>query len=258
MGEPIDESSWLWFYNEVGKKRCPIVDTWWQTETGGILITSLPGVGPFRPTFTGLPFPGVNFDILRNDGKPCRAGEQGDLVILPPFAPGLLRGIYKNHKKYIDTYWSQYGRKTYFTSDIAYKDKDGLIRVVGRSDDVIKVAGHRLSTGEMEDVVSNVSFVSECAVIGIPHEIKGECPIVFFVSDKKVKDAEDLIREKVKKEIGPIALPQKIYMVNDLPKTRSGKIMRRILRRIFTKEDLGDLSTLANPESVDKIKKVIK
>ncbi len=258
VGEPIDESSWLWFYNEVGKKKCPIVDTWWQTETGGILITSLPGIGPFKPTFTGLPFPGINFDILKDNGQPCRVGEQGNLVIYPPFSPGLLRTVYKNPKKYLETYWSQYGKKIYFTSDIAYRDKNKLIRVLGRSDDVIKVAGHRLSTAEMEDTISRINFISECAVIGIPHEIKGEVPLVFTVLKRKETDVEKKIVDRIKKDIGPIALPQTVYVVNDLPKTRSGKIMRRILRKLFTKEELGDLSTLANPEIVDDIKKTLK
>ncbi len=258
VGEPIDKSSWLWFFKKVGRGECPVVDTWWQTETGGVLITSLPGVGPFKPTFTGLPFPGVRFGVLKENGKPCRAEEQGNLVIFPPFSPGLLRAVYKNPKKYLDTYWSQYGKEIYFTSDIAYKDKNGLIRVLGRSDDVIKVAGHRLSTAEMEDAVSKVSFVSECAVIGIPHEIKGETPLVFAVLKEEREDAEKEILEKIKKDIGPIALPQKIYIVKDVPKTRSGKIMRRILRNLFTGEKLGDLSTLANPESVEDLKKAIK
>ncbi len=257
VGEPIDQSSWEWYYKEVGQKKCPIVDTWWQTETGGVLITSLPGIGPFKPTFTGLPFPGINFDILDDDGKTCKPEVQGNLVMLPPFSPGLLRGVYKNHKKYLDTYWSQYGKKIYFTSDIAYKDKNGLIRVLGRSDDVIKVAGHRLSTAEMEDVVSKISSVSECAVVGIKHEIKGEVPIVFVSLKKKQADIEKKIVEAIKKDIGPIAFPQKIYVVDDLPKTRSGKIMRRIFRKLFTKEDLGDLSTLANPESINGLKKAI-
>jgi acetyl-CoA synthetase len=258
VGEPISEKSWLWYYNEVGRKKCPIVDTWWQTETGGVLITSLPGVGPFKPTFTGKPFPGVNFETLRDDGKPCRAEEQGNLVIQPPYSPGLLRGVYKNPQKYIETYWSQYGLKTYFTSDVAYHDSQGLIRVLGRSDDVIKVAGHRLSTAEMENTVSGISSVSETAVIGVPHEIKGETPIVFAVLKKKSQGIEKEIFDRIKKDIGPISLPQKIYIVNDLPKTRSGKIMRRILKKIFTDEDLGDLTTLANPESVNDIKKKLK
>ncbi len=257
VGEPIDQNSWEWYFKEVGKERCPVVDTWWQTETGGVLITSLPGVGPFKPTFTGLPLPGIKFDILNDEGKPCKSNTQGNLVILPPYSPGLLRGVYNNHKKYVDTYWSQYGKEIYFTSDIAYKDKGGLIRVLGRSDDVIKVAGHRLSTAEMEDVTSKVNNVSECAVIGISHEIKGEVPVIFVVLKKKSADIEQKIIGAIKKEIGPIAFPQKVYVVDDLPKTRSGKIMRRILRKLFTKEDLGDLSTLANPESVKKLKSSI-
>ncbi len=259
VGEPIDGSSWEWYYKEVGKKRCPIVDTWWQTETGGILITSLPGVGPFRPSFTGLPFPGVKFDILDDKGKSSPTDKQGNLVMLPPFSPGLLRGVYKNPKKYLDTYWSEYGKEIYFTSDLAYRDKNKLIRVVGRSDDVIKVAGHRLSTGEMEDTISKINFVLECAVIGVPHEIKGETPLAFVVL-KEPKDIEEVkksVVERVRVDISPIALPQDVHIVPDLPKTRSGKIMRRILRKLFTKEELGDLSTLANPESVDEIKKIL-
>lgn len=259
VGEPIDGSSWEWYYKEVGKKRCPIVDTWWQTETGGILITSLPGVGPFRPSFTGLPFPGVKFDILDDKGKSSPTDKQGNLVMLPPFSPGLLRGVYKNHKKYLDTYWSEYGKEIYFTSDLAYRDKNKLIRVVGRSDDVIKVAGHRLSTGEMEDTISKINFVLECAVIGVPHEIKGETPLAFVVlkEPKDIKEVKKSVVERVRVDISPIALPQDVHIVPDLPKTRSGKIMRRILRKLFTKEELGDLSTLANPESVDEIKKIL-
>ena len=253
VGEPIDESAWLWYYKNVGKERCPIVDTWWQTETGGILITSLPGLGPFKPAFTGLPFPGVKVDV-----------KDGNLVILPPFAPGLLRGIYKNPKKYLETYWSQYqassGQAVYFTSDGAIKDENGLIRIIGRVDDVIKVAGHRLSTGEMEAAINEHLEIAECAVVGIPDKIKGESPVVLAVY-KGGKDQEIIKKEvidQIIKGIGPIALPKNIYLVDDLPKTRSGKIMRRILRKLFTGEELGDLSTLANPESVDKIKKIIQ
>lgn len=253
VGEPIDESAWLWYYKNIGKKKCPIVDTWWQTETGGILITSLPGLGPFKPAFTGLPFPGVKVDI-----------KNGNLVILAPFVPGLLRGIYNNDKKYIETYWSQYpstssGQAAYFTSDRAVKDKNGLIRIIGRVDDVIKVAGHRISTGEMEAAINEHPEITECAVIGIPDKIKGETPAVFAVY-KGTELAEVVKKEiigQIQKGIGPIALPKEVYLVEDLPKTRSGKIMRRILRKLFTGEELGDLSTLANPESVDKIKKML-
>lgn len=259
VGEPIDESSWLWYFENVGKKRCPIVDTWWQTETGGILITSLPGLGPFRPAFTGLPFPGIKAEVLDNEGKVLPSGREGSLVLIPPFAPGLLRGIYKDPEKYKKTYWSEFGDKIYFTSDAALKDKNGLVRILGRLDDVIKVAGHRLSTGEMENAINKHPAISECAVVGVPDEIKGEVPVV-FVNYRGEKSAEEIKNEviaQIKKEIGPIALPKEVYAVSDLPKTRSGKIMRRILKRLFTGEELGDLSTLANPESVESIKQQI-
>ena len=259
VGEPIDAAAWRWYFEKVGKGRCPIVDTWWQTETGGILITSLPGVGPFRPAFTGLPFPGVKMEILDSGGKPVPANKRGNLVLLPPFSPGLLRAVYKNPKKYLKTYWSRYGEKIYFTSDTAYRDKNGLIRIVGRGDDVIKVAGHRLTTGELEEAINLGPSVAECAVVGVADEIRGEVPAAFVVL-KKNKKADEVKKEVVyqaRKEIGPIASPKKVLVVSDLPKTRSGKIMRRILKKLFTGENLGDLSTLANPESVDEIKKVI-
>ena len=263
VGEPIDEAAWQWYFKEVGRERCPIVDTWWQTESGGILITSLPGIGPFKPAFVGLPFPGTKVDILDEKKRSLPAGRQGNLVILPPFAPGLLRGIYKDPKKYLETYWSQYGNEIYFTSDGAIIDGNGLIRIVGRVDDAIKVAGHRITTGELENAVSKHPDITECAVVGVPDEIKGEVPVVFAVSKKlaetrSLSDLKEEIIGQVKKEIGPIALPKEVYLVEDLPKTRSGKIMRRILKRLFTGEELGDLSTLANPESVEKIKEIIK
>lgn len=259
VGEPIDESSWKWYFNQIGKGKCPILDTWWQTETGGILISSLPGIGPFKPCFTGLPLPGLKFDILDDKGKSLSSNKKGSLVLLSPFTPGLLRGIYKNPKRYLKTYWSQYSKKIYFTSDAAYKDKNGLIRIVGRMDDVIKVAGHRLSTGELEDAISRIPDISECAIIGIPDEIKGEALLSFVVlrKEKPFKQVQEEIKRQIRKEIGPIASIKNVYLVKDLPKTRSGKIMRRILKRLFTKEELGDLSTLANPESVKEIKKVI-
>jgi len=260
VGEPIDESAWLWYFEEVGKGRCPLVDTWWQTETGGILITSLPGLGPFKPAFTGLPLPGFKFDILDERGKSLPVGKEGNLVMLPPFSPGLLRGTYKNPKKYLETYWSKYGKKIYFTSDAAQKDKNGLIRIVGRVDDVIKVAGHRLSTGELEAAINLYPEVAECAVLGIPDKIKGEVPIAFVVP--KGKDSCPALKDKVinhvRREIGSIATLKEVYIVEDLPKTRSGKIMRRILRKLCIGEELGDLSTLSNSESVAKIKKIIQ
>jgi acetyl-CoA synthetase len=259
VGEPIDEAAWLWYFKNVGKERCPIVDTWWQTETGGILLTSLPGVGPFKPAFTGLPFPGIKADILDEKGESCQVAKQGNLVILPPFSPSLLRGVYKNPQKYLETYWSQYGKKVYFTSDGALRDKNGLIRIIGRVDDVIKIAGHRVTTGELEAAVNLHPEIAECAVIGISDKIKGEVPAVFVVY--KGEKGREIIKKEVvsqiQKEIGPIALPKKVYLVDDLPKTKSGKIMRRILRKLFTEEELGDLSTLANPKIVEEIKRII-
>jgi acetyl-CoA synthetase len=260
VGEPIDEDAWMWYFKNVGKEKCPIVDTWWQTETGGILITSLPGIGPFKPAHVGLPFPGIKVDILDERGNSCKVGEKGNLVILPPFSPGMLRGTYKNPEKYKETYWSQYGENVYFTSDGAFRDENGLIRIVGRIDDVIKVAGHRVSTGELEAAVNLHEEITESAVVGIPDEIKGEVPVIFVVykGAKKAEEVKDDVINLIKKQIGPIALPKEIYLVDDLPKTRSGKIMRRILKRLFTGEELGDLSTLANPEVVEEIKKRIQ
>ncbi len=259
VGEPIDEDAWFWFFKNIGKKRCPIVDTWWQTETGGVLITSLPGIGPFKPAFTGIPLPGIRVEILDSKGKKCKIGQTGNLVLLPPFAPSLLRGVYKNPKKYLKTYWLEYGTKIYFTSDAAYRDKNGLIRIVGRVDDVIKVAGHRVTTGELENAVAMHPDIVESAVVGIPDEIKGQVPVIFVVPKvgKKPERLKEDVIKLIRKAIGPIALPKKVFIVKDLPKTRSGKIMRRILRRLFTGENLGDLSTLANPESVERIKKII-
>jgi acetyl-CoA synthetase len=262
VGEPIDEAAWQWYFKEIGKERYPIVDTWWQTETGGILITSLPGIGPFKPAFTGIPFPGIVADVLGEKGESLPPNKNGNLVLRPPFAPGLLRDIYKNPKKYLETYWNQYGKEIYFTSDGAYRDENGLIRIIGRVDDVIKVAGHRVSTGELEAAINLHPRISESAVIGIPDEIKGEVPIAFAVPSEVLAegDAENFKKElieKIKKEIGPITLPKNVYLVKDLPKTRSGKIMRRILRRLFTGEELGDLSTLSNPEIVEDIKNII-
>jgi acetyl-CoA synthetase len=259
VGEPIDEAAWQWYFQEVGKERCPIVDTWWQTETGGILITSLPGIGPFKPSFTGLALPPIKIDILDDDGKSCSINKEGNLVILPPFSPGLLRGIYKNQEKYLSTYWSQYGDKIYFAGDGALKDENGFIRILGRVDDVIKVAGHRLATGELEAIIDDHPDITECAVIGVPDEIKGEVPVVFVILNKErlVEEIKKEVMEQIRKEIGPVASIKEVYIVDDLPKTRSGKIMRRVLRGLLTGAELGDLSTLANPESVEKIKQSI-
>lgn len=257
VGEPIDEKAWHWFFEKVGKKRCPIIDTWWQTETGGTLINTLPGIGPFIPSVAGLPFPGSRFEVFNDQGKPCKPGEEGELVGLAPFTPGMLRGIWRNEKRYVKTYWSQYPN-VYYVSDRAYKTKEGFIRIVGRSDDVIKVAGHRLSTAEMEDAISLHKAVAECAVVGMPDEIKGQVPIAFVVLKQGAKASKEEIVKQVEVKISKIARPKYVVFVNDLPHTRSGKIMRRILKRLITGEELGDISTLANPSSVEHVRKRLR
>ena len=257
VGEPIDEKAWRWFFEKVGKKRCPIIDTWWQTETGGTLINTLPGIGPFIPSVAGLPFPGSRFDVFNDQGKPCKPGEEGELVGLSPFTPGMLRGVWRNERRYRKTYWSQYPN-VYYVSDRAYKTKEGFIRIVGRSDDVIKVAGHRLSTAEMEDAISLHKAVAECAVVGMPDEIKGQVPIAFVVLKQGAKASKEEIVKQVEVKISKIARPKYVVFVNDLPHTRSGKIMRRILKRLITGEELGDISTLANPSSVEHVRKKLR
>jgi len=259
VGEPMsEEKTWLWYFEKIGKGKCPVLDTYWQTETGGILISSLPGLGPFKPTFVGLPFPGVKVEIFDEEGKPTKPNQKGNLVILPPFPPGMMRGIYKNPEKYKKVYWSRYGERVYFTADAALKDENGLIKILGRVDEVMKVAGHRIGVGEIEAAVNSHSQVVESAVVGQADEIKGEVPVVFVVSKTKDEKMVEEIKEIIRKKIGPIALPKEIYLVEDLPKTRSGKIMRVLLKRLVEKKELGDLSPLANPEVVEKIKKVIK
>lgn len=259
VGEPIDEATWKWYLKEIGKEKCPLLDTWWQTETGGIVITSLPGIGPFKPTFTGRTFPGIRTEILDEKGRPCKKFEEGNLVILPPFCPGMMRDVYGNRKTYQKTYFGKYNKRIYFTSDLSYKDENGLIRIVGRADDIINVAGHRMSTGELENIIDLEKNVSEVAVIGIPHSIKGAVPLVFAVlkSAKKEKEMNSKINSRIEKEWGKLAIPEKIYFVEELPKTRSGKIMRGVLKHLYMKEDLGDLSSLANTESVNKIKNIL-
>lgn len=260
VGEPIDEEAWLWYFNVVGQGRCPVIDTWWQTETGGTLINALPGIGPFIPTVAGRIFPGTNADIFDDRGKPVGKGESGFLVLQSPFSPGLLRGIWKNEEKYVETYWSEYGNKNYFTSDGAkWFDKEN-IRVTGRVDDVMKVAGHRLSSAEVEDAITSHGAVVESAVVPMPDEIKGQVPVVFAIlkpSAKAGPETEQSIVQHIAKQIGPTAKPAKIFFVDALPKTRSGKIMRRFLRGMLAGEKLGDATTLQNPEAIDYLKKVV-
>ena len=260
VGEPISEKAWLWYYQEVGKGNCSLLDTWWQTETGGIIATSLPGIGPFKPAYTGLAMPGIRIRVMDDDGKICPTGKEGNAVLVSPYAPSLLRGIWQNEQKFLDTYWNQYkGQKIYFSGDLALRDKNGLLRIVGRADDMIKVAGHRLTTGEMEAAACKVATVAECAIVGMNDEIKGVVPVAFVVG-KAGADTTNVpadVTKTIREVIGPIASPHKVFIVPDLPKTRSGKIMRRLLRKAITNEDFGDLSTLANPEVMEKIKEIV-
>ncbi|MEK6918063.1 MAG: acetate--CoA ligase [Nanoarchaeota archaeon] len=255
VGEPIDEKAWYWYFNNIGKGNCPIIDTWWQTETGGTIINVLPGIGPFVPTVSGKSFPGTRHVILDEKGKPTK---EGFLAQLSPFTPGMLHGVYNNHEKYVETYWKTFKTK-YDTSDGAII-KDGLIRITGRTDDVMKVAGHRLSTAELENSIDKFKLVNESAVVPIAHEIKGQTPIAFVVL-KKGKPSDELaakIKKHVDATLGPTARPEKVYFVSDLPKTRSGKIMRRILKNILNNEEPVGLMTLTNADCVDKIKKEVK
>ena len=257
VGEPIDEKAWKWYFEKIGHGRCPINDTWWQTETGGTLINSFPGIGPFIHSIAGRSFPGTRHIIVDEEGKEVPKETNGFLVQLSPFAPGMLSGVYNNHEKYVETYWTKFKDK-YDTSDGAFYTKDGLIRVTGRTDDVMKVAGHRLSTAELESAIEEHESVIECGVVPIADPIKGEVPIAFVVLKSQIKSSPELEKELIKhvdKKIGPTARPAKIYFVDDLPKTRSGKIMRRILKNILNKEEPQGIITLLNPESVDKIKK---
>ena len=262
VGEPIDKESWMWYFKKIGCSRCPVIDTWWQTETGGTLINSLPGIGPFVPTVAGLSFPGTRHFVVDEKGVMKKKGQLGFLIQASPFAPGMLHGIYNNHKKYVETYWGYWKRhkkKYYDTSDGGILRSDGLIRITGRTDDVMKVAGHRLSTAELEDAINSYKLVNECAVVPIPEKIKGQVPVAFVVlkSGLGSEGLEAEIKKQVDKKIGPTARPAKIYFVNDLPKTRSGKIMRRILKSLLANEEPEGLMTLVNPLSVDEIKKVI-
>ncbi|HUV97925.1 MAG TPA: AMP-binding protein, partial [Candidatus Paceibacterota bacterium] len=261
VGEPINQDAWMWYFKHIGGERCPVIDTWWQTETGATLINSLPGIGPFIPTVAGRSFPGTTHDILDETGKPIKVGEGGYLVQKSPFAPGMIRDVFKDPERYKTQYWSVYGDKIYYTSDGAIKwDELGNIRLTGRVDDVMKVAGHRLSTAEVENALTQHASVAECAVVSAPHDIKGEVPVAFVVLKQGISPSPALegeLLQQVVKAIGPTAKPERIIMTDSLPKTRSGKIMRRILKALVKGEKVGDITTLMNPEAVEDLKRKV-
>ncbi len=260
VGEPINEEAWHWYNDHVGNKRCPLVDTWWQTETGGILISPIPFVTPTKPTYASLPFPGIQpvlMDELRNEIE--RNQQIGHLCIRYPW-PGMARTIWGDHQRFIDTYFTAFPGK-YFSGDGALRDEVGYYRITGRVDDVIIVSGHNLGTAPIEDAINEHQTVAESAIVGFPHEIKGNALYGFVVLKETGlwRDRQNLMKEinqLISDQIGPIAKLDKIQFVSGLPKTRSGKIMRRILRKIAVDEsDFGDITTLINPEIVEEIKK---
>jgi acetyl-CoA synthetase len=256
VGEPINPEAWMWYYNKVGGGRCPIADTWWQTETGGILITALPGAMKIKPGSANKPFFGVEPAVLREDGSPAEENEGGYLVITKPW-PGMMRTVYGDPERFKETYFSQFPG-LYYTGDGARIDEDGDFWLMGRLDDVINVSGHRMGTAEVESALVSHPKVAEAAVVGMPHEIKGQGIFAFVTLNTGVEKSEELKKELIKhvrKEIGPIAAPDKIQFADGLPKTRSGKIMRRILKKIAADEidDIGDTTTLADPSIVSDL-----
>ncbi|MBW1990285.1 MAG: acetate--CoA ligase, partial [Deltaproteobacteria bacterium] len=265
VGEPINPEAWQWFHKNVGKERCPIVDTWWQTETGGICITPLPGAWPTKPGSATFPFPGIKtraanpgINEPEKRGEPMPPGQPGHLCIERPW-PGLSKTIYKNHDRWVDTYFSQFPGM-YFTSDGVLIDSEGYHFLQGRVDDVINVSGHRIGTAEVESAIVEHQKVAEAAAAGVPHSLKGQGIYVFVILKQGEKGSPELekeLKELVRKEIGPIATPDWIQFAPALPKTRSGKIMRRVLRKIVEGKtnELGDTSTLENAEVIDELKK---
>ena len=255
VGEPINPEAWMWYHEVIGQNRCPVVDTWWQTETGGILITPLPGAMPTKPGSASLPFFGVEPAILREDGTECKTNEGGLLVLKRPW-PGMMRSVFGQHERFKETYFSRFPGY-YFTGDGARKDEDGYYWLMGRIDDVLNVSGHRIGTAEVESALVSHPSVAEAAVVGFSHEIKGQGIYAFVTlrqgSGLRVEGLGKILSDHVRKEIGPIAVPDKIQFAEGLPKTRSGKIMRRILRKIAEGDldTIGDTSTLADPQVVE-------
>ena len=260
VGEPINPRAWKWYYKHIGDEACPVVDTWWQTETGGMMVTTLPGIGKMKPGSAGPPLPGVDARVVDTDGEEIEAGEAGYLTVNKPW-PGMLRTLYRNDERFIEEYWRAYSDPdadewVYFPEDGATVDADDYITVLGRVDDVINVSGHRLGTMEIESAIVGVEGVAEAAVVGGDHEVKGEAVYAYAILEDGYEGTEEM-RERivagVEDAIGPIARPEAVVFTPELPKTRSGKIMRRLLEDIANGAELGDTSTLRNPEVVEDI-----
>ena len=263
VGEPINPRAWKWYYTHVGGEECPIVDTWWQTETGGMMVTTLPGAKTMKPGAAGPPLPGVDAQVVGPDGEPVEAGQAGYLTVQRPW-PGMLRTLYRNDERYVQEYWAEYSDTdsddpddwVYFPEDGAKVDEDGYVTVLGRVDDVVNVSGHRLGTMEIESAIVGVEGVAEAAVVGGDHEMKGEAVYTYVITEDGQAETEAFREEivaAVEDAIGPIARPESVVFTPELPKTRSGKIMRRLLEDLANDEELGDTSTLRNPEVVENL-----
>jgi acetyl-CoA synthetase len=259
VGEPINPKAWLWYHKVIGGERCPIVDTWWQTETGAVMITTLPGVVPAKPGSAGRCMPGIAAKVLTEEGEDAGT-EQGYLVLCRPW-PSMLRTLYKEEERFVETYFDKYGRDIYFVGDAARRDEDGYFWIIGRVDDVINVSGHRMSTAEVESAIVSHPKVAEAAVIGKADEDTGQAVFAFVTLEGDGGGSDELvneIREHVAKRIGKLARPKQIVWADDLPKTRSGKIMRRLLRDIAEGKELGDVTTLRDPGVVDDLQAQVK
>ena len=268
VGEPINPRAWKWYYQHIGDESCPVVDTWWQTETGGMMITGLPGIKKMKPGSAGPPLPGLDVRIVNTSGEQVQAGRAGYLTVQKPW-PGMLRTLYKNDERFIQEYWAEYSDTdsddpddwVYFPEDGAKIDDEGYITVLGRVDDVLNVSGHRLGTMEIESAIVGVDGVAEAAVVGGEHEIKGEAVYAYVILEDGFEGSDEMrsrIVEGVEDAIGPIARPEQVIFTPELPKTRSGKIMRRLLEQIANEEELGDTTTLRNPEIVADIQEQVQ
>ena len=257
VGEPINPEAWMWYFKNIGGERCPIVDTWWQTETGGIMISPAPGIGliPLKPGSATFPLPGIDTDVVDENGRPVPSGVRGYLIIKKPW-PGMLMTLYKDPERYKQAYWSRFPN-VYYTGDYCMRDKEGYLWLLGRADEVLKIAGHRLGTMELESAVVSHPAIAEAAVIGKPHDIKGEAIVVFAILRQGYNPNEELkkdLTEHLRKIVGPVATPDEIYFVSKLPKTRSGKIMRRVLKALASGLPIGDVTTLEDEASVEEAK----
>jgi acetyl-CoA synthetase len=259
VGEPINPKAWLWYHEVVGAGRCPVVDTWWQTETGGMMITTLPGAQYGKPGSAGTPLPGVDAAVLDEQGEEVEPGTQGLLALRKPW-PGMLRTLYGDDDRYVETYWGKWGPETYFVGDASRQDPDGYLWVIGRVDDVLNVSGHRMSTAEIESAIVSHPKVAEAAAIGAADEDTGQSVVVFVTLEGDLDGTDELIaeiRDHVAVKIGKLARPKRIIWADDLPKTRSGKIMRRLLRDIAEGRELGDVTTLRDPDVMAQLQQRI-